>query len=80
MTWCSGWFDWTWGHCCALHDIAYTMQFDKWEADYALAECVAGNGGWVVAAVMLGGVAAFGRPAYRKAKNYRPEKSDGEDV
>jgi hypothetical protein len=48
MDWCTFWpdslFGISWAHCCAVHDIAYTLNFDKLEADLALRTCVARQG------------------------------------
>jgi len=79
LKWCTGWFDWTWGHCCALHDIAYSLQYDKLPADVALGFCVARNGPDVMGVAMALAVAVFGGYAYRKAKHYKL-KTDGENV
>jgi hypothetical protein len=74
--WCSGWFDGTWGHCCAIHDIMYSLQYDRIPADIALGSCVARNGPWWMGVLMGLAVLAVGYPAWRKAKFYKL-KTDG---
>lgn len=78
MTWCTGWFDGTWGHCCALHDIAYTLQLDKWSADIALGQCVVRVGGEVMGPIMTLAVLAVGGWAYRNAGHCKLKTTDGE--
>lgn len=59
---CTLWFEGTWAHCCAAHDLAYANPaIGRLSADWALAQCVAAtSGGPVMAAIMFGGVALFG--------------------
>lgn len=71
MNWCTGWFDGNWGHCCAMHDVAYTMQLDKLKADIDLWRCVAEAAGPIMASIMFVGVLLFGGFAYKNAKNYK---------
>lgn len=64
MDWCTFWpdsmFGISWAHCCAVHDIAYTLDFDKLQADLALKKCVANEGAAAMGAVMFVGVFLFG--------------------
>ncbi len=66
--WCTGWPDGAWAHCCALHDIAFTMQTGLIGANATLAACVARSGWPVMAAVMLAGVTLFGGFFYKRRK------------
>lgn len=57
---CTLWWDGVWGKCCELHDIAYSMNFDKFQADLELGLCVAQTGNIGMGILMFIGVAVFG--------------------
>ena len=59
---CTLWFEGSWAHCCAAHDVAYAdPAIGRLSADWALAQCVAATrGGPLIAGLMFGGVALFG--------------------
>ena len=59
---CTLWFEGSWAHCCAAHDVAYAdPAIGRLSADWALAQCVAAtSGGPLIAGHMFGGVALFG--------------------
>lgn len=68
---CDFWFDglpgMSWRHCCDLHDIAYSTGGTismRWEADFALMECV-NNVAGPMGVVMGVAVLAFGWLFYR---------------
>lgn len=62
---CTAWPDGWWGHCCALHDVAYVLGLPKVEADINLGLCVAHEGFAAMGAVMTVGVLVFGGLFYR---------------
>lgn len=66
---CTGWFEGTWTHCCAAHDLSYANPaIDRLTADIELARCVAAtSGGPIMGSVMFVGVALFGWFFRRKA-------------
>ena len=70
MDYCTAWFEGSWGHCCAAHDLAYAdPAIDRLTADLELASCVAAtSGGWPVAALMFAGVFVGGWWFRRRAK------------
>jgi hypothetical protein len=58
---CTAWFEGSWSHCCAAHDVAYDDPIlSRLTADLQLASCVAAAAGWPMAAVMFCGVVMFG--------------------
>lgn len=72
MNWCTNWPDGWWRHCCAIHDVAYTLGLDRAQADADLAACVARES-WlglagVIGLIMWIGVRVFGGRYYRRCR------------
>ena len=68
-------FSWDISYCCKAHDLAYTLQAPRREADLELFKCVSDSQPYLAfPALMLGcivyvGVRAFGKYFYNKAAN-----------
>lgn len=66
---CTGWFEGSWAHCCAAHDVAYAdLAVAKLSADLDLVHCVAQSAGWPMALVMGAGVVLLGAPFWVRAR------------
>lgn len=57
---CTLWWDGVWSHCCQVHDMAYGLGLDKFQADLDLAVCVAQTGNLGMGVIMFLGVAILG--------------------
>ena len=66
--WLDGWGEISWRHCCDVHDIAYEVGAPKFEADLALAHCVASAGAAPMGLVMLFGLSVLGWLFYRRRR------------
>ena len=57
---CTLWWDGSWAQCCEVHDIAYGMGLDKFQADIDLGICVAKTGNVGMGILMFLGVTILG--------------------